>query len=284
MIVPPTVLEITVADHCNLTCRQCNHASPVMTKWVADPGEVARDLAILAKVYRPGLLKFIGGEPLLHPDLAGLIDAALGSGICDQVEVVTNGTLLSRMPESVWSRIDKLQISYYPAAGDYRHELAAAAVQARAHGVEMTVVGWTHFRETFSVIRNDDMALVERIYRACHLANVWGIHSLYRGRIYKCPQSIYVPRLAGHLGQEGMAIRDAPGFQAELLAFLNSAEPLESCRNCVGTSGKAFPHAVLPRGEWRADLARPIAAMVDTGELEAGPHDTSRGCRSTVVY
>jgi organic radical activating enzyme len=281
-IVPPTVLEITVADHCNLTCRQCNHGSPVMAKWSADPAEVARDLAILKKYYRPRYLKFIGGEPLLHPDLAGLIRAVIASGIGGQVEMVTNGTLLARMSDELWRLIRKVQVSYYPAQGDYRAVVAAAGAKARAHGVEMVVTGFAHFRDTFSTIRNDDDALVRRVYKACHLANVWGIHALYRGRIYKCPQSTYVPRIVGRAFDDGLPIRDAPGFQAELLGFLNSPEPLESCRNCVGTSGKPRPHAMLARNVWREDLARPATETLDWPMLDKGPHAPNIACEVPV--
>jgi hypothetical protein len=60
-IVPPTHLEFIVVDHCNISCRACNHASPALEKWFADPETVHRDLSILARYYRPRLVKVIGG-------------------------------------------------------------------------------------------------------------------------------------------------------------------------------------------------------------------------------
>lgn len=261
-IVPPSVLEIIVADHCNLVCRQCNHGSPGVAKWLADPRAVGRDLAILARSYHPPMLKLIGGEPLLHPDLAGLIETVRGAGLSDKVELVTNGTLLGRMPDRVWRLIDKLAVSVY-AGTEVEAMLPALREKARAFGVELVAAAFPQFRDTLSSLANEDAALVRRVHAACKLANVWAIHGLYRGRIYKCPQSMYAPRLARRPIEDGLVIEDAPGFQQRLLAFLNGREPLGSCSHCVGTVGRKDQHRFLDRDAWIADLARPPAEMID---------------------
>lgn len=262
-IVPPTALEIIVADHCNISCRQCNHGSPGVAKWFADPAAVGRDLAILAKVYRPGFIKLIGGEPLLHPDLAGLVAAARRSGVSQRFMLCTNGLLLHRMADAAWRLVDEVAVSLYAAAGGLDDNLALARAKAREFGVTLTVSAFPDFRETFTKVRTEDAALVRQVYTACKLANVWGIHALYRGRIYKCPQSIYVPRLVGRAFDDGIEICDTPEFQAELLAFVNSAEPLGSCRHCVGTVGKKMPHRLVPRSQWRDDLETPAERLID---------------------
>ncbi len=262
VIVPPTVLEVIVADHCNLACRQCNHGSPGVPKWLADPAEVGRDLAILAKVYRPRMIKMIGGEPLLHPDLAGLVAAIRASGIAPRIELVTNGTLIARMPEAVWAGVDKFVVSIYPGTA-VEAMLPALHDKAKSHGTELAAWGFRDFRDTLSSRTNDDPDLVARIFAACKLANVWGVHGLYRGRIYRCPPSMYAPRLAGQVLDEGFPVEDTPDLKARLLAFLNGRTPLGSCRHCVGTSGKKAPHRFLGRASWKADLDRPPAEMID---------------------
>jgi GTP 3',8-cyclase len=280
-IVPPTALEIIVADHCNISCRQCNHGAPGVAKWFADPAEVGRNLAILAKIYRPAYIKLIGGEPLLHPDLADLVAEVRGSGISQRFMLCTNGLLLHRMADAAWRLVDEVAVSLYAATGDLDDNLALARAKAREFGVTLTLSAFPDFRETFSAIRTEDTALVRQVYAACKLANVWGMHALHRGRIYKCPQSIYVPRLAGRAFDDGIEIRDTPEFRAELLAFVNSPEPLEACRHCVGTVGKKLPHRLVPRRQWRDDLATPAEQMIDYDLLarslaEPDPHDDCR--------
>lgn len=267
-IIPPTGLELIISDHCNISCRQCNHGSPYMRNWNADPLDVARDLGILARVFRPAFLKMIGGEPLLHPDLPGVIRAACNSGITDHYTLVTNGILLDRAPEDLWKLIDEIEISRYAAGGLDDGILNRARRHADKHGVKFTLNVYHDFRLTFTKCRIDDDALVQKIFRACKMANVWGCFGLYKGRIYRCPQSMYAPALAGIEATEGIAVSDSGDFQDRLFTFLTSPEPLVSCRYCVGTSGRKQPHRLLTRKEWHGDLAMPVEAMIDRDLLE----------------
>lgn len=263
VVVPPLGMEVIVSDHCNLVCNQCNHGSPGMAKWVADPADVARHLAILGRYYRPGFAKLIGGEPLLHPDLAGLAAAVRGSGITGRLQLVTNGTLIDRMTDAAWRQFDEVQISRYAGMAATEENLPLARAKARAFGVKLDVVDLPEFRETFSSVGTSDDALVADVYAACKLANFWGMQGLYRGRLYRCPQSMYTARLAQRDFQEGIAIAAAPDFAERLLAFLNSPAPLQSCRFCVGTSGKKIPQRFVERRHWAQSLARPLDELVD---------------------
>ncbi|MDP2062834.1 MAG: hypothetical protein Q8J98_06980 [Phaeovulum sp.] len=263
VIHPPTGLEIIVADHCNITCRQCNHGSPAIGKWYVSPEDIGRDLAMLARHYQPAFLKYIGGEPLLHPDLPGILRAGRASGIASHHMLVTNGMLLDRMPAEAWPLLDEIEVSHYPAAGLSESDLARHRATAKAHGVRFTLNAHAEFRRTFTRIRNDDDALVEKIFKACKPANVWGCHGIYKGAIYRCPQSIYAPRLAGTEDFDGFVLAESADFAARLLAFLNAQQPLASCRYCVGTVGKKEPHILLGRKVWSADLDIPASEMID---------------------
>ena len=84
-------LEIT--NVCNLRCAFCpgtNRPQRFMTP------EEFRQLAARLRPYGTYLMLHVMGEPLLHPQLAELLDiaGALGFRVC----LVTNGTLLPRQP------------------------------------------------------------------------------------------------------------------------------------------------------------------------------------------
>ncbi|HEY4654296.1 MAG TPA: hypothetical protein VIH22_07265 [Cyclobacteriaceae bacterium] len=262
-IIPPAGMELIIVDHCNIACRQCNHGSPVIPKWNADPSDVARDLGILSKVFKPAFLKLIGGEPLLHPNLPEVIRAARNSGITNHFLLVTNGILLDRASDDLWSLIDEIEISGYEASALSEDLLSRAMRRAEEHGVSFTLNHFSDFRRTFTVRRTENDELVGKIFRACKIANVWGCYALYKGRIYRCPQSMYVPALAGIDVTEGIAVNDSATFRDELFAFLTSTEPLMSCRYCVGTAGRKQPHKLLPRSNWRMDLEEPAEEMID---------------------
>lgn len=273
VIVPPTGMEVVVADHCNLTCRQCNHGSPVTAKWNLRPADAARDLGLLARHYRPAFVKYIGGEPLLHPDLPAILQAGRAAGIADHHLLVTNGTLLDRMSEEIWPLLDEIEVSVYPTAGVTNDHLARHQEVAARHGVTFTVNHFPQFRRTFSRHRNEDHELVDQIFRACKAANVWGCHTLYKGALYRCPQSAYALQLADAPGFDGFPLDDTADLSARLLAFLNSPQPLASCRYCVGTSGRKEPHAMLTRTGWRDDLSEPVEVMLDHALLAENLHD-----------
>lgn len=268
MIIPPTHLEVIASDHCNISCAQCNHGSPIMKKWNADPDDVFHDLSILAKIYRPRFIKVIGGEPLLHPRLGDLIDAIRRTRISDQVTLVTNGILLARMDPSIWGLITEIEISKYPGANLSNDLLEKTKETAVKHGVDFTLNTYTNFRRTFSKVKNNDPAFVNDVFRACKMANLWGCHSVYKGRIYRCPQSGYALTLAGIENTDGIAVEDRPEFQSKLLEFVNSPEPLKSCSYCVGSSGLQEPHRLLARQDWSTDLEIPHKKSVDCALLE----------------
>lgn len=263
-IVPPTHLELIVADHCNIACRSCNHGSPMMGRWFANPEVVHRDFSILAKVYRPKRVKVIGGEPLLHNNLAGVIQAARSTGISPYFLVVTNGILLARMSDAVWDAVDEIEVSCYPGTGLPVEVLSQARQKARKSRVKFTVNRYEQFRETLTTVGTQDKALVEQIYAACKIANVWGCHGVREGAFFKCPQSMYISRITGQpFEADHVRIEDTRDLQARLLAFVNSPAALGSCKYCVGSVGKKNAHALLPRDEWRADLHGPIEDLVD---------------------
>jgi radical SAM protein with 4Fe4S-binding SPASM domain len=103
-------LEIT--GRCQLRCRHCysesgpdkGHDSMMTGDWRRVLDEAA-DIGVSD-------VQFIGGEPTLHPDLAKLIQHALGRGLA--VEVYSN---LVRVTDSLWAVFERpgvrLATSYY---------------------------------------------------------------------------------------------------------------------------------------------------------------------------
>jgi organic radical activating enzyme len=263
-IIPTTNLELIVTDHCNISCQQCNHASPVMRKWNADLQQTERVLRVLSNVYHCDRLRLLGGEPLLHPDLTNLIHIGRASGIGNTIHLITNGVLLDRLPDEAWRALDVLEISVYQNAGLSKDLIKAARRKGDKLGTEVQIAHYPKFRHTFSLHKAQTPKLVEDIWTACKMANVWGCHSLRGDHMFRCPQSIYVPPLTGgHLTDEGFAITSEPDLRDRLIAFLNGAGPLRSCANCVGSCGKQFNQTGSPRKSWKDDLQAPMEDIVD---------------------
>lgn len=263
-IIPPMNLEVIVTDHCNISCQQCNHASPVMRKWNADLQQTERVLGTLSKIYHCDRLRLLGGEPLLHPNLTDLIHIGRASGIGNTVNLVTNGVLIDRLPDDGWRALDILEISVYQNAGLSKDMISAARRKGDKFGTEVQIASYPKFRHTFSLHKAQTTELIEDIWTACKMANVWGCHCVRGDHIFSCPQSIYVPQLTGgNMTDEGFAIASTPDLRDRLLAFLNGSGPLLSCANCVGSCGKQFNQTGLPRKSWKDDLQAPMEDIVD---------------------
>lgn len=271
LIRPNYACQSEIAAQCNLSCRDCNHLSPLAKKGFADPEVLYRDYSILAKVYRPELIYLTGGEPLLHPDVVGAVEAVRSSGIAPRIRILTNGTLLPRMSEAFWRSIDELEISLYPSSNIAPEQVAEWKAIAGQRGIKLEIFRFTEFRRSFSTVAFQDEGLMRRVYAACKTAHVWGCHYVADGWMYRCPQSLFLPRMLDlpqtEHRRDGIELREAPDFQGALFNFLTSSEPLAGCRNCLGNAGATRAHVDVPRREWRATQGDSIEALVDHEEL-----------------
>ncbi|MGC3858613.1 radical SAM protein [Micromonospora chersina] len=251
----PEGLEINATLHCNMRCTSCSHLSPLFRKEVVDPTELSRQLSVLSTYYHASFVKILGGEPLLHPDLLGVIRAVRDSGVADTILLCTNGTLLPRAPEALWDAVDALEISVYPSRMIDPEQIAHYQAMAARHGVELTVNYYEHFRVAYSETGTDSPALVQEIYETCKLVKVWLAHTMIDGWFYKCPQSVFLPRQVENADWDGridgLEITDSVEFRDRLVEFLNAPTPLRACRNCLGSVGRIHPHAEVRRDAWR---------------------------------
>ena len=97
----PAVCDVSVTNVCNATCDFCSYAYDKGIvrdrRWIERTG-LARALPIL---HRRGIryLTFQGGEPLLHPDIAGMVADVRTAGI--RPALITNGWLLPQKLEAL---------------------------------------------------------------------------------------------------------------------------------------------------------------------------------------
>ncbi|HNW44237.1 MAG TPA: radical SAM protein, partial [Elusimicrobiales bacterium] len=79
-----------ITSGCNLKCRHCYAGNAEQGSVTAE--ENKRILSSLKKLGVESLV-LLGGEPFCHPDLPGILAAAVEEGF-DEIIIVTNGTLL----------------------------------------------------------------------------------------------------------------------------------------------------------------------------------------------
>jgi hypothetical protein len=144
---------------------------------------------------------------------------------------------------------------------------------ADRHGVRLRLKYFHYFRESYSESGTRDVTLVERIYRTCQMANVWRCNTVLNGYLYRCPQSAFLLSIIHQPGSQadppdGLKITDSQDFAQQLLAFLESPEPLRACGNCLGSVGRLFGHTQMSRPLWRAQQQDHTEELVDWEHLD----------------
>ena len=270
-IIPNHACQAEIVSHCNLSCQDCNHLSPIASKRFVNPERLHRDFSILAEVYRPRFVHLAGGEPLLHPDICSVIEAVRTSGISERIRILTNGLLLPRMTNLFWESIDELEISVYPGSRIDSAMIKTFREKADRFGVLLEVFRFEAFRRSFSRQGTDDDALVRRIYRSCKSAHVWGCHYVEDGYFYKCPQGAFIPRMLdlpeAERTRDGIMLRSDPALLGELHAYLTSSEPLQACRNCLANAGIRRPHNQVRPQDWLSHQDEPTESLLDYAEM-----------------
>lgn len=118
-------LEVHLADHCNLNCKGCCHFSPLAEESFLSLEKFESDIKKLNELIYGKLkrLIFLGGEPLLNENIIKFFVVANKYFPKTDIQVLTNGILLSKMSDEFWKVCRKLNIqidmTMYPIKFDY---------------------------------------------------------------------------------------------------------------------------------------------------------------------
>ena len=242
-------LEVHVVDHCNLRCAECCTLSPSLPERFVDPDAMARDLARAATALSPALLKLTGGEPLLHPRLLDCLRIAKASGIAPEVSVTTNGLLLPRVPAGFWELLDRLTLSWYASAPLADEALERVLARCEESGVVLNLKHVETFQRMTPERDLEDEAHAARVFGSCWMKH--RCHLLRDGWFFRCTRPPHLESRLRRLGIEsplshldGVPL-EGPGLAGRVLDYLDSEEPLRSCRSCLGNSGPFEPHRQL---------------------------------------
>jgi len=283
-------IEINIAEHCNLACESCAHFSPVTKKRFYPPEQLRRNLNILAKSMSIEYVEFLGGEPLLHPNIGELAQIVVESGITDKIKIVTNGVLLPKMDAAFWESIHEVSVSEYPGHRLEGDELAHCVEMARTHGVKLEILHHTHFRRIYAEKGTEDQKLIKRIFDSCQIAHTWNCYTLWEDHFFKCPQTVFMQIALDPKAEivDGIKVIDNPGFHEQLVQYLEAPHPLEFCKYCLGSAGKLFPHREIRKHDlWHKENQYTVEEYLDREHLEVleseSPDETSH-CFTRSVY
>lgn len=230
-------LEFHVADHCNLNCKYCTHYSPLVQEPVYTEYEkFAADLRQLKKYIADiGVIRILGGEPLLNPELGRFIELTRELYPASIITVVTNGMLIDRLEPALIETMKKnmafFHISFYPPLKDKVQEIQKFLYEQQIPYTITSMI--TEFNKTQTMTPQSE----EDFFYSCFQASCTCLHE---GKVAPCYAPFTTKYFNATFGKElpvdeGIDLYDetltAPVLKAELLI------PMERCRYC--TSGKA---------------------------------------------
>ncbi len=183
------------------------------------------------------------------------------------------------MSEEFWEKTDDLYVSIYPGKEISEENLKKFEQKAKFYNVIFQYYYFDNFRESYSELGTKDTNLVKRIYSTCKLAHIWKCHTVSEGYFYKCPRSLFLPKVINNdflkPHNDGIKITDYSEFAKDLFAYLESTEPLSSCYYCLGNVGKLFAHEQKPHATWRLRQAASTEELIDLkylARLEKNAH------------
>lgn len=260
------MLDVQVCDHCNLRCAGCLHFSPLAEERFCDLDGYARDLGRLAAIEGIGGyfgdIALMGGEPLLHPQIAELLCMTRAILPGERLTLCTNGLLLRRMGGAFWDALVSsdvnLVISPYPIRLDYE-ELSTFA---RSKGARVSfagdVTGTLGGKEAFIrlALRPEGGCDPGESFVACP----FGGHfmQLARGAIWPCQVTAHHGPLSRRFG---LALRCEADDSLPLTSIISVDDmecfrrrPHPMCRHCDNGALMVAPweRSKLEAGEWLA--------------------------------
>lgn len=193
-------LEVQVTDSCNLRCKGCSHCAGLFGLDEHVPLEQgAKDLQHLSGLL-PDIrrIRLLGGEPLLHPALAGYIRETRRAYQCAEIQVVTNGLLIPSVSDAVLYAMRENSVSFdislYPPTLKIREQIERRLNAAEVRRAFTEPV--THFMRRLTCRSNGNAV---ESFQKC---SVRWCHFLRKGELSPCPAPIILEKLLSVYGLE----------------------------------------------------------------------------------
>lgn len=250
-------LEYEIVERCNLNCKRCNHFSNIFRDGkITDFETFCADMNFLRKnVYNIKRFKLLGGEPLMHPDLARLISYSRQTFPNAAISVITNGLLVPRMNDALITAIKAnavtVEISVYPPVRAHLNQIHGFLL---FHDIPHKIFRYGDEFGAFLNAKGDSdkmWAMMQCYAQVCH--------AMKNGKLYRCSSVINVEvfnrAYGANLPPSYLNIHKLPHERAGEILAQYLADPIEMCRFCTKfqyfpwepTRGNASPEEWIAR-------------------------------------
>lgn len=224
-------IEFWATGHCNLNCKGCSSCSPLSKEWYLDKEDLKRDLERLKYLnIEIANITILGGEPLLHPDIMGIMRTVQQVFPQSRIGILTNGLLLLKMSNAFWDTCEELRVKFsvtcFPVMSVKMRGEIEEVLKDKRLDYHLTDKKW--FNKILTQTHSDDL---NEIINSCGCNNAYNLKG---GKISRCTVPMAMPLLNEHFDagmiETGTIDIYSVATGIEIMDFLE--QPNEACRNC----------------------------------------------------
>lgn len=232
-------IEVSLAEHCNLSCKGCSHFSPLAKEEFMDIKIFEKDIKRISELSRQRIkrLQLMGGEPLLTPNIIDFMRVSRSYLPQTRIAIITNALLLNSRPDEFWQACKRFNIAIEVTKYPIHLDFTMFEKKAEQYDIEYKYYGGTD-----KVIKTSNHYPVDVLggqngkenFKNCAFANLYLF--LQNGRLYTCTLPGTIKHFNNYFGckipmssKDGIDIYKAKSDK-EILSFL--ASPIPFCRYC----------------------------------------------------
>lgn len=224
--------EYHVVDHCNLNCKGCGHCANLFDRPSYGNIDIfERDMKRLSELFMGvGLIRLLGGEPLLSSDLEQYINVTRKYYKYAEVHIVTNGILVLSKEKAFFQFLKEkgiiVDISVYPPI---KTKIPLITKILKNNGIEYNIIPIKKFYKRFYLNGQFDK---KKSFENCDTSTC---HTLYNGKIASCIVPFSTDKLNRHFNLnipvDGWIDLFEEGISGNKIN-IRLKQPLELCSHC----------------------------------------------------
>ena len=261
-------LEVCITTFCTLCCENCSNLMQYYTKpYHVSIKKINNDISIVCNsVDGIDCLRILGGEPLLAPDLAELLEYVSGIEKIKNVVIITNGTMIfSNECLNILSKNRKFKIS----VSDYRNnspKLTILSAQLAKENINYSIDKIIWRDKSNIACRNKSYKELKWTYQNC--PNYF--FSLLNGNLHICPRSSHGADLGIFSPDKDdfICVRDYSGKNGELrkrITKLLNRPFIVACDYCSEEQADRLPVVETAKQCTRDEAHKKFMDMIGRG-------------------
>jgi len=258
-------ISVLITDKCSLNCKNCDGYIPYHVNPRTD------DFNFVVESYKRVIkaceyveaIDLLGGEPLVHPNIAEITKYFVEDNHCQKVAIITNGTILpsDNLVQAMKSPKFTLRISDYGNLSKRKQEIIELC---REEGIKLEITNYKHWDHVPLIQQtNESTSQLDSKYSACTSSVLYMKH----GKIFQCTFVAGLSDLGERLIPD-FEMNYVDLFQTEgdeltekIMKFvqqLHDRRHLDACKYCPGSHCIHFenkvPVAEQAKGKLPLDL------------------------------